>query len=110
MYDQNYNHKLIMSLIYAPKKFSLILQIPMTLFLYILQFSINFRHLVINPEMLHLLWNNNFTVLSFTGMTGRLQLFQAAGYCLVRACCHKMGLHWRLNTPIVQCSPKLQTH
>ena len=51
----------------------------MALFLYILQFSINFRHLVINPEMLHLLWNNNFTVRSFTGMTGRLQLFQAAG-------------------------------
>ena len=53
MYDQNYNHKLIMSLIYAPKKFSLILQIPMTLFLYILQFSIIFRHSVISPEMLH---------------------------------------------------------
>ena len=53
MYDQKYNHKLIMSLIYAPKKFSLVLQIPMTLFLYILQFSIIFRHSVISPEMLH---------------------------------------------------------
>ena len=35
------------------KKFPLILQYPMTLFLYIFQFSIIFRHSVISPEMLH---------------------------------------------------------
>ena len=62
MYDQNYNHKLIMSLIYAPKKCSLILQIPMTLFLYILQFSIIFRHSVNCPEMLHMEPMNKCTI------------------------------------------------